>query len=349
MNIFSTKAKYLLSFVFAALLAAGTLTSCNNAGNAGPGSSVQVQNPSQPDLTNAIDIQNRHTDDLLNIDGVIGTGAGYHTDGTPAIYVFTSRADVAGIPASIEGVGTLIQNIGEVKALGYSGSSQLPTQSGYSVGNDNECAAGTISCVVTDNQTHTKMYLLSNNHVFARVNKAAIGEHIDQPGRYDAVPQCSANVTHEANLSRFISINFGRRASNTVDCAIAELMGGITATTASAGGYTPTTTTEAPVPSMAVEKTGRTTGTTTGTIAAVNVTVSVSYGGGQTAKFVGQIYISSTTFSGAGDSGSLIVDSNTLNPVGLLFAGSANSTIANPITSVLKALNVSIVPPPPAL
>jgi hypothetical protein len=96
-----------------------------------------------------------------------------------------------------------------------------------------------------------------------------------------------------------------------------------------------------------VMKTGRTTGWTGGMIAAINVTVSVSYGGGKTATFVGQIYINSTTFSAAGDSGSLIVAQPVVGgspmPVGLLFAGSANSTIANPIGSVLNAFGVTVV------
>ncbi len=54
---------------------------------------------------------------------------------------------------------------------------------------------------------------------------------------------------------------------------------------------------------------------------------------------------SGATFSAGGDSGSLIVQDCSANPraVGLLFAGSSTSTIANPISSALTALNVSMV------
>jgi len=344
------RAKTFLSITFAALIVAGYYTvGCQNSDSvSNPPQAQQTPVPTSAnqhaqngkDLGPAIAAQNRHTDELLAIDGVIGTGAGLHSDGTPAVFIFTKRANVSGLPSQVDGIHTRIENIGEVKAFGYSGSSQAPTRSGYSVGNNKECAAGTIGCVVTDG---TKNYLLSNNHVFARVNKAQIGEAIDQPGLYDAIPQCTGTVTHGANLSKFIPINFRRNAKNTVDCAIAELAAGITATSASAGGYTPTSVVEAATVGLAVEKSGRTTGTTTGSVAAINVTISVSYGNGQTAKFVGQIYFSSTTFSAAGDSGSLIVDSGSFNPVGLLFAGSASSTIANPIGDVLSALGVRIV------
>ncbi|MFI5264897.1 MAG: hypothetical protein ACHQM6_10320, partial [Candidatus Kapaibacterium sp.] len=86
----------------------------------------------------------------------------------------------------------------------------------------------------------------------------------------------------------------------------------------------------------------RTTGLTSDKISAINVTSNVSYGNGKTAKFTGQIMITSTTFSAAGDSGSLIVDDSNDDPVGLLFAGSSTSTIANPIGTVFSDLGVTI-------
>ena len=364
MKIFTHPAKWFLSFAFAALLVTGTFTSCDTKDTtSGPVVAQQGGNS----LNQTMAVQNRHTDDLLAIDGVIGTGTGLHEDGSPAIYIFTSRDNVAGLPSSLEGIRTRIQNIGIVtagipdanqethketvtpQAAGFTGAYRNPMYSGVSVGNDKECAAGTIGCVVTDG---TINYLLSNNHVFARVNAATIGERIDQQGRYDAVPQC-AQTGQSGTLSRYVTINFNRKSTNTVDCAMAEVSAGVGQTsstppeTAPAIQYTPSATTLAATVGLNVMKTGRTTGFTTGTISAINVTISVSYGSGKTAKFVNQIYIASTTFSAAGDSGSLIVEAvgtGNPSPVGLLFAGSANSTIANPIGDVLTALGVSIVP-----
>ena len=50
-----------------------------------------------------------------------------------------------------------------------------------------------------------------------------------------------------------------------------------------------------------------------------------------------------STFSAGGDSGSLIVTNNgSHNPVGLLFAGSSTTTIANPIGQVLQRLGTAL-------
>jgi hypothetical protein len=96
---------------------------------------------------------------------------------------------------------------------------------------------------------------------------------------------------------------------------------------------------------MAVAKSGRTTGLTCSSISATDLTVDVDYDascGSSTAAFTAeysnQIDIVSDTFSAAGDSGSLIVDAQTAQPVGLLYAGSPSDTVANPIQDVLKAL-----------
>jgi hypothetical protein len=88
---------------------------------------------------------------------------------------------------------------------------------------------------------------------------------------------------------------------------------------------------------MEVEKSGRTTGLTTGQIRAVNVTLNVSYGSGRTLRFDNQIL--TTNMSAGGDSGSLVVD-KTNKAVGLLFAGSDQGTLLNPIQKVLDLLNV---------
>jgi hypothetical protein len=95
---------------------------------------------------------------------------------------------------------------------------------------------------------------------------------------------------------------------------------------------------------MKVEKTGRTTGFTTGTIHDVSANVKVNYDLGLL-TFSDQIIIfgGTSSFSDAGDSGSLIVEQTGKRPVGLLFGGSTAYTIANHIEDVLNELKVSIV------
>src|SRR5262249_34219303 len=97
-----------------------------------------------------------------------------------------------------------------------------------------------------------------------------------------------------------------------------------------------------------VAKSGRTTGFTTGIISSINTSVNVQYqrSCGQGKKFVvsytNQVVITSSTFSAGGDSGSLIVTQGTNQPVALLFAGSATTTIGNPISEVLNKVSAAL-------
>jgi hypothetical protein len=138
--------------------------------------------------------------------------------------------------------------------------------------------------------------------------------------------------------------------SNIVDAAIARVRVGTTDFIVDPTGFivdigTPSRETVDPGLGMAVKKSGRTTGLTTGTITAVHATIDVTYGSGKTARFVNQIVVGPGNFIAGGDSGSLMVEDIDTNPraVGLLFAGSSNTAIANPIDDVLNAFGVSMV------
>ena len=221
-----------------------------------------------------------------------------------------------------------------------------PIALGTSGGNVNEvsrrgCSSGTLGSLVTDG---AKQYILSNNHVLARENKAAAGEDISQPGLIDANCRVtSADVV--GDLTRFVPIGFGKRGgNNAVDAAIAEARAGTVRTDGSILGVgtvsnLPATATVG----CAVRKVGRTTGDTSGAVSGTNATINVRYTSG-TATFTNQILVTPGTFSAGGDSGSLIVrDGTNPRPVGLLFAGSSSYTIANPIDAVLGSLGVSMV------
>lgn len=221
-----------------------------------------------------------------------------------------------------------------------------PVELGTSGGNVNEvsrrgCSSGTLGALVTDG---TKQYVLSNNHVLARENKAAAGEDISQPGLIDAACRITSTDVVAA-LTRFIPIGFGKRGgNNAVDAAIAETRSGAVKTDGSILGVgTVSNLTANATVGCAVRKVGRTTGDTSGAVSATNATVNVRYSSG-TATFTDQILVTPGTFSAGGDSGSLIVrDGTNPRPVGLLFAGSSSYTIANPIGVVLGTLAVSMV------
>jgi hypothetical protein len=90
---------------------------------------------------------------------------------------------------------------------------------------------------------------------------------------------------------------------------------------------------------MALKKFGRTTEFTEGSVLQIDVTSAVSYGSSGNATFVDQIMAGG--MSAGGDSGSAILSGDN-KLVGLLFAGSANSTIINRIQNVFDLLNVSL-------
>jgi hypothetical protein len=93
---------------------------------------------------------------------------------------------------------------------------------------------------------------------------------------------------------------------------------------------------------MAVAKSGRTTGLTCSSVLATNTTASVLYHKGCEASatfsvsYTNLVDVVGGQFSSEGDSGSLIVTQNTADAVALLFAGSDQDAIGNPISTVLN-------------
>jgi hypothetical protein len=287
------------------------------------------------DVAFAMQVQNQHTPELLRIVGVIGTGTGSTLDGRPEVVVYTDRPAVAGLPHDYDGVtvearyaGRVVAYAGHLSPNAKGGGGTL--QMGTSTGNDNECAAGTLGCVVVKGGTR---FFLSNNHVFARENAASNGERIDAPGRYDGHPICT-QTPQCATLSSFQRISFS--SNNTVDCALAQPIAGLSYSATEAGGYAPTSNVVAAFVGQAIKKTGRTSRLTTGTVQAINVTIQVQYSSG-VATFVNQIQMPGN-FIRSGDSGSLAVDDPGNNPVGLCFAGGSGASFSNPIGPVLSAL-----------
>ena len=66
------------------------------------------------------------------------------------------------------------------------------------------------------------VYALSNNHVYARLNAAQLGEAILQPGLYDTGGALLYSDQVIGTLADFVPIAFGARSSNTIDAAIGQ-------------------------------------------------------------------------------------------------------------------------------
>jgi hypothetical protein len=225
-----------------------------------------------------------------------------------------------------------------------------PIELGTSGGSVNDldmpyCCGGTLGALLED--AGGVQYIVSNNHVIARSNRAALGEDIIQPGLIDV--GCSQAPGREvADLTNYVPIRFD--VNNLVDAAIARVRSGAVETDGSVLGIGKLNSAIAnPTVGQSVKKAGRTTGVTTGAVAAVDVSVSVRYsnrcgrGGGSVANFLEQVRITPGDFSAGGDSGSVIVENVTSNPraLALLFAGSSTSTFANLMANVLGEFNAA--------
>ncbi|HEY5915065.1 MAG TPA: hypothetical protein VJA21_31105 [Verrucomicrobiae bacterium] len=323
-----------------------------------------VAQPQGLGLERAAAVKAARVGQLLATPGVVGAGVGLDGAGRGAIHILViDNAAAAKMPNVMDDVAVVTQVTGEILALrglepvaaerpagtkptrdriDPSGYFNRPVPIGVSTGNaqvGTPCSAGTIGCRVIKGNA---VYALSNNHVYARENDAAIGEPVSQPGPYDT--RCIVSSKYDlGSLADFVEINFS--GANHVDAAIAltttDLLGN--ATPANGYGVPKAATTEA-VLGDAVQKYGRTTALTKGAISAVDVMINVGYSKG-TATFANQILVfSRRAFIKAGDSGSLLVTDPGKNPVGLLFAGNSTGqyAFANPIGAVIKGLGVTI-------
>jgi hypothetical protein len=308
----------------------------------------------------AVAVQNRHTELLKRIPGVVGIGTGIGADGHPVIRVFTRRAGLPGIPQSLDGVPVRAKVTGMFIAFNDpTDRFDRPVPIGVSTGHP-DITAGTIGARVIDGTGN--VYALSNNHVYANQNYASIGDSALQPGPFDegSYPADEIGVLYD-----FEPIDFSLFGSNTMDAAIVSTTPHELGTATLPEGYgTPSSIifgdsdgdgyfdNRDDLLDLPVQKFGRTTGLTHGIVTEINVTTAVCYANcsnqylAKLAWFEDQISISgrnAEAFSLGGDSGSLVVtDDVNKYPVGLLFAGSSTTTLANRIDRVLDRFDISI-------
>ncbi len=326
-------------------------------------------------------IKEQHKNSILAKPNVVGVGTGYKqvtgTDTQELCVVAlvrrkmprTALSPEALVPEEIGGIPTDVRQVGEIRALQARTDKWRPAPGGVSIGHF-QITAGTFGCVVRDAATNDRL-ILSNNHVLANSNSGAPGDPILQPGPVDGGTVANDSI---GLLERFCPIAFSTEpgscdiaagfaafgnvvaglvgsshqvyvaknnpaATNLVDAAVARPLSDdlILDEVLEIGAISGTTL---PVLGMQVRKSGRTTELTTGTVTVLDATVNVNYGEGRTAQFEDQILTSA--MSQGGDSGSCLVDAESTLAVGLLFAGSDQVTIHNPIQAVLDCLEVTL-------
>jgi hypothetical protein len=323
----------------------------------------------------------KYTTELLAKPNVVGVGigmketAGESTGEMSVVVMVRHKLPLEGlqpgvaVPAAVDGVPTDVIQVGDLRAWQSHTGRWRPAPGGVSIGHY-RITAGTLGCWVRDRRSGARL-ILSNNHVLANSNDAAVGDPILQPGPADggqvstdrigvlerfcpiqfstSEPTCGVAkvVADIANLiagmlgaqHRLFAQRVDAQAVNQVDCALArpdnpaDMLDEIYEI-GPVSGVAPAFL------GRAVRKSGRTTALTSGTINVVDATVNVSYGSGRTATFENQLVAG--PMSQGGDSGSLVVDGNSQRAVGLLFAGSDQSTIFSPIQAVLDCLEVDL-------
>ncbi|GAB4263580.1 MAG: hypothetical protein Kow0080_02050 [Candidatus Promineifilaceae bacterium] len=326
--------------------------------------------------------KNTHTQPLMGRQNVNGVGIGYKiVKGRPTTQLcltvlvrqkLTEQALTAEnlVPRSIDGIPTDVVQVGELWASQLRTDRYRPAPGGVSIGHY-RITAGTLGAVVRDRATGDRL-ILSNNHVLANSNDAQAGDPIIQPGGADGGIVGQDTI---AALERFCPISFNSQgggscgiasayaqvrnaiasllgsshrvqvvqvmpqAVNLVDAAVARPLNGEDVLDEILGIGVITGTVDVAL-GMPVRKSGRTTEFTTGEILTIDSTVSVNYGSGRVATFENQLVAG--PMSQGGDSGSLVVAGDSQDAVGLLFAGSDQSTIFNPIQAVLDCLDVMI-------
>jgi hypothetical protein len=325
-----------------------------------------------PIFRSALAVQEKHTARLMNMDEVVGTAIGLTEAGEPCLLVLT-KTDIsnvrgeASLPSEIESVPVRIMVTGELIAfkgqggggggISYTAKQTPPIQLGTSGGwrydlANGYCCGGTLGSLV---QIGGNKYILSNYHVLesdivpgGNGIVATTGDPVIQPGLIDV----SCNASNAQDVATLV-VKHALPGSN-VDAAVAQIIPGMVADNGSILGIgVPSSQIVSAAVNQAVKKSGRTTGLTRSSVSGLNATVSITYsnecagGTSFTKTFTGQVVIANrgSRFLAGGDSGSLMVEDVTTNPraVGLLFAGSSVSAIANPIGQVLSFLGASMV------
>lgn len=318
---------------------------------------LSIENPR---LAAIMPVQERHTREIMQANStVVGTAVGVNEAGEPVIKVYLSDTSLMkDIPLEYDGVPVETEVTGIIHAMAGNTAKQTPpislgTSGGwrYDLANG-YCCGGTLGSLV---KIGTTQYVLSNYHVFrsdivsgGNGRVATNGDPIIQPALIDV--SCNAATSNNvASLAGSASL-----PNSNTDCAIASVISGMVKTDGSILGIgTISASTVAASVNKKVKKSGRTTGLTRSTITGLNATISVAYdnecagGAAFTKTYTGQIVIKNTgsRFLNSGDSGSLMVEDVTTNPraVGLLFAGSSSTAVANPIGQVLSFLGATMV------
>lgn len=327
-----------------------------------------------PGVRAVIALQDEVTPGLMATPAILGTAVGADDADEPLLVVYVDR-DHAGVAAAIRSVPIRARGIairieltekfrafagkpggGGNTTVDHKGKQAPPVKMGTSGGwsydlANGYCCGGTLGALI---QVNGYKYILSNYHVFeadivtgGNGIVAVTGNPIIQPGLIDV----GCNAANAQSVGTLVKLS--ALPGFNVDCSVALANEAVVDTTGAILEIgTISSSTVAASINQGVKKSGRTTGFTTSKVSGLNATISVTYddecagGTAFTKTFTGQIVVANkaSKFLAGGDSGSLLVENVTTKPraVGLLYAGSSTSAIANPIGQVLSFIGTQL-------
>jgi hypothetical protein len=319
--------------------------------------------------------QELHTESLLTLPNVIGTGTGYRQKNGEytnevCVQIFVERkypleqlppGTIVPTEVTAEEARPIRTDVIETGPLdAFQDTTRYrPVPGGCSIGPQQSNSAGTLGGWAADNTDDT-IVLLTNNHVISNLDTQPTLRGVCQPGRLDGgtfPADQIGTLKRDVALTTVPSTSPTLPAATAVDAAIGTMTVDRTDNVLNVGPAIYEL--QSPTLGMNVQKRGRTTQlTTNGTITSINGTFTISYRNRTRLGRIANSFVITSTdgnqFSAAGDSGSLITNqqrgqlNNTLPVVGLLYAGGTNTmnvpiTIANDINAVLAALNLTTV------
>jgi hypothetical protein len=256
-------------------------------------------------------------------------------------------ASVDGVPVDVvESLPALLSNAGTPATPGKRKPADV-LESGISVG----CEAvpfGTLAafCRSVRSADGDRVLVLSNHHVLAAPRGRA-GDPVFQPGPADA----DGPLNPFGSLLRAFRVEPGD-TPNRIDAAVAALNPGLVHTTTIPGGIGVLRGMREARINTAACKFGRTSGCTVGVVTDVHCSEVVGLDPQRpqhAALFVDQIRVDrgrdAATFAEKGDSGALVLETETGRAIGLYFAGPMDGSygLANHIGAVLERLEIQLL------
>jgi len=248
----------------------------------------------------------------------------------------------------LKGLGRHAQEIDLVKGVRY--KPRMTLKPGGSIGHY-KITAGTLGGFVEDANSY---YMMSNNHVFANSNQCFDGDPIVSPGPADAT---SGAPTIVGLLDKYYPMSKVKR--DGVDAALATFTEEVDFFEpwdyAGIGRIKKTPVSDRFAVSRVIKK-GRTTGVTRGVVTAFELDgIQINYGSRSdpaVVTFDDQIEMIGAqprnAFSAGGDSGSFIIDRDTMEVYALLYGGGPDAngidrTLAHFMPDVFRKMGVKLV------